>query len=83
VGLSSLDMELIRRKVGAALVRLEPLFVPEMLLTFLARHPTNPECFIIVSSDTRQGLIAAMVPGLAGEAGDGTAADAVGATREG
>lgn len=26
-------------------------FTPEMLLTFVARHPTNKDCFMLISDD--------------------------------
>jgi bifunctional pyridoxal-dependent enzyme with beta-cystathionase and maltose regulon repressor activities len=38
-------------KIANVLCDLEKLFKPEMRLTFIARHPTNPECHIVVTRD--------------------------------
>ena len=46
------EHELLRQRIADVLAaRLGPLFTPDMRLTFLARHPTNPECCVVVSSD--------------------------------
>lgn len=45
-------LELTRDTIADALEDLRTdLFSPEMRLTLIARHPTNPECEIVVSSD--------------------------------
>jgi hypothetical protein len=43
-------------RVVDALIRLEPLFVPGMKLTFLAEHPTNPQAHMLVTSSTNEDI---------------------------
>lgn len=43
---------LVKQHIVEALCDLEPLFVPGMKLTFIARHPTNPEAHVLVTGDT-------------------------------
>jgi len=45
------DLERLRLVVAAHLERMAPLFTDEMMLTFVARHPTTRECYVVVTSD--------------------------------
>lgn len=50
--------ETLTREISAALTELEQLFKPEMELTFIARHPTNPGANIIVTNDSFEKILA-------------------------
>lgn len=49
--------ESLRQKIADKLVQLESLFVPEMILTFLARHPGNAEACVLVTVDDPAEII--------------------------
>ncbi len=56
---SHLALPYVHRKAAEALARLAADFTPEMRLTFVARHPANPECYVVVTDEPGD-------PGLAG-----------------
>jgi hypothetical protein len=50
--LQKVRLEILRRKVTEVLDELhQQCFTPDMLLTFVARHPSNPECYVMVTAD--------------------------------
>jgi hypothetical protein len=61
VSLSPLERERLRSRIAVKLAELEPLFVPEILMTFVARLPDKPECYIVVTSDHDPAAVAALV----------------------
>jgi hypothetical protein len=46
------DLERLRLDIAAHLEGMAAMFTPDMMLTFVARHPANGECYVVVSSDT-------------------------------
>lgn len=47
------ELELVRLDVAARLEdMIGDIFTSQMMLTLVARHPTNQECYIVVTSDT-------------------------------
>ena len=50
--MTKLNLELLRGSIASHLARMESIFAPEMMLTFVARHPTNGECYVVVTNDT-------------------------------
>lgn len=60
--LSKVEFELLRQRVAYILVsEVEPIFTPEMMLTLVARHPTNTECYIVTTSDKDLTAVANLV----------------------
>lgn len=49
--MSKWELESLRQNIALRLEKMESMFTKEMRLTFVARHPDNPECIVIVSSD--------------------------------
>lgn len=47
------ELESVRLEVASRLEdMIGDIFTPQMMLTLVARHPTNRECYIVVTSDT-------------------------------
>ncbi len=53
----NLPMLSLNHELGRLLDKAAKLFVPEMRLTFIARHPDKPECYIVIGTDTTEGAI--------------------------
>jgi len=53
---SQLELELMRQEIAGHLEEVSARFAAPMRLTFVARHPDNPACFVIVSDDDMTGL---------------------------
>lgn len=51
---------MMESKVQRALIRLEKDFIPGMKLTFIARHPENPEMTLLVTADDFAGIRSAV-----------------------
>lgn len=50
------QLEEVRRIIHRHLEEIEVEFAEEMKLTFIARHPTNPECWIVLTNDDLKSL---------------------------
>ena len=62
--MSAADLELLRQKIANSICNhLEPMCSKEMMLTLVVRHPTNSECFIVVSSDNDAEAVATLLAG--------------------
>lgn len=44
-------LEKIQEKLDEHVQQIESLFIAGMLVTIVVRHPTNPECELVASSD--------------------------------
>lgn len=62
------DLEIHRWQIGSALAELSKLFKPDMKLTFIARHPTHKERYVIVTEDDLAGLASLLAAESAKEA---------------
>jgi hypothetical protein len=51
-------------RVAEALDGLKPPFTKEMKMTCVARHPTNPECFVVVTEDDAAAVARVVSPEL-------------------
>lgn len=61
------DVERIRERVVEALVDLEPLFVPGMKLTFIARLPDDPEAEMVITADDPHEVLSVIERRIAAE----------------
>lgn len=56
------EYERIRVAIGTHLARISvEVFRPEMKLTLVARHPTNPECHVTVTDDDDLDAVARLL----------------------
>lgn len=53
-------VQLARAEVARHLGQLERIFKPGVKLTFLMRDPENPECDLLITADTLDGIAAAV-----------------------
>lgn len=53
----NMDLELLRIEIATRLEAVAPMFTSEMRLTFVARHPGNPECIVIVTDDNLDEML--------------------------
>lgn len=51
MGKKDTKLDNVHLEASNALGELARLFVPEMKLTFVARHPTSAECHVVVTND--------------------------------
>lgn len=53
------EKEKLRLKIAAILEGMVPsIFTEEMLLTFVARHSSKPDCFVVVTNDPSPAEVA-------------------------
>jgi hypothetical protein len=57
--MTQFQLEMLREHIANAICdHLEPIFTPDMMLTLIARHPTNKNCFIVISADNDRQAVA-------------------------
>jgi hypothetical protein len=54
-------VEEVRHEAAAHLGAIMAMFVPEMMVTLVVRHPQDPECHMVLTDDTDTDAVIALV----------------------